>query len=333
MDRQLADLFFNALSATYTDGLVTIAGITNYEGDVFPRPNGDGRLTLSDWLEEGRFVAQLDTPSSPLEFQRADCAPRSSLGDGALTVIDWVQAGRYALGWDPPTLPGGPTAPSGSSPSTPPSATRQVVVGSTTVQMGQVTTANLAISLTAEGNENAVGFTLGFPPSNFSFGSASASGGTGGATLILNTNQASAGLVAAVLALSPGNSFAAGAQPLLSVELNLVGTNSGIFPAAFTSQLVKCEVSDTLANPLPVSFVSGTVTVNPIPSLAIQLSGSNAVLSWPLWAGNFLLQSAGTGAPSFGPWSNSTASVTASTSNFATVPLTNEVQFFRLEHP
>ena len=79
VDRQLADVFFNALSASaYTDGLVTIAGITNYEGDVFPRPNGDGRLTLSDWLEEGRFVAQLDTPSSPLEFQRADCAPRSS---------------------------------------------------------------------------------------------------------------------------------------------------------------------------------------------------------------------------------------------------------------
>ena len=331
--RQLADVFFNALSATYSDGLVTIAGITNYEGDVFPRPNGDGRLTLSDWLEEGRFVAQLDTPSSPLEFQRADCAPRSSFGDGALTVIDWVQAGRYALGWDPPTPPGGPTAPSGSGLSTTPSAARQVVVGSPTVQMGQVTTANLTISLTAQGNENAVGFTLSFPPSNFSFGSASLSGGASGATLIVNTNQASAGLVAAVLALSPGNSFAAGAQPLLSVELNLVGTNSGISPAAFTSQLVKCEVSDTLANPLPVSFVSGTVTVNPIPSLAISLSGSNVVLSWPLWAGNFLLQSAGGGTPSFGPWSNSPASVTASTSNFVTLPLTGAVQFFRLEHP
>ena len=213
VDRQLADVFFNALSATYTDGLVTIAGITNYEGDVFRVQRG--RAVDPERLAGGGPVCGATRhPLQSLEFQRADCAPRSSLGDGALTVIDWVQAGPYALGWDPPTLPGGPTAPSGSSPSTPPSATRQVVVGGTTVQMGQVTTANLAIGLTAEGNENAVGFTLGFPPSNFSFGSASASGGTGRALLIVHPTPASAGLVAAVLALSPGNSFAASTTAL-----------------------------------------------------------------------------------------------------------------------
>ena len=118
--------------------------------------------------------------------------------------------------------------------------------------MGQVTTANLAISLTAEGNENAVGFTLGFPPSNFSFGSASASGGTGGATLILNTNQASAAGGRRAGPFS-GQQFRR-RQPLLSVELNLVGTNSGIFPAAFTSQLVKRETLDTW--PIPFRSVS-----------------------------------------------------------------------------
>ncbi|MGA2543407.1 MAG: hypothetical protein ABSG78_17795 [Verrucomicrobiota bacterium] len=112
-----------------------------------------------------------------------------------------------------------------------------------------------------------------------------------------------------------------------------MGTNSGVSSASLTSQLVKCEISDTLANPLPVSFVNETVTVNPIPSLAIALSGTNVVLSWPLWASNFLLQSAGGGTPPIVPWSNSPASVTASSSNFVTLPLTNPLQFFRLDLP
>jgi hypothetical protein len=157
--------------------------------------------------------------------------------------------------------------------------------------------------------------------------------GASGATLILNTNQYHSGILGAVLALPPGNSFAAGAQQLLSVNFILVGTNSGVSPVALTSQLIKCEISDAFANPLPVGFVTGAVTVNPIPALGIALSGTNVVLSWPLWASNFLLQSASGGTPPLVPWSNSPASVTATTSNFVTLPLTNTVEFFRLDQP
>ena len=267
VQEQLADAFFNGLPVSFASGTVTIAGVTNFEGDL----NGDVRLTLEDWLAEGQFVAQLAVPTSPSQFQRADCAPRSTLGDADLTVIDWVQTGRYALGLDPLTVTGGPTAASGTGTPAPPSGTRLLTVSSPTVQMGLVSSANLTISLAAQGNENAVGFTLSFPPSNFSFNSAGLGSGAAGTMLILNTNQASAGLVAAVLALPPGNSFSAGLQQLLCVNLNLVGTNSGVSSANLTSQLIKCEVSDPFANPLPVSFINGAVTVYPIPSLAIRL--------------------------------------------------------------
>ena len=274
VQEQLTDPLGNVLPVTFTTGTVTIAGVTNFEGDV----SGDVRLTVSDWLEEGQFVAQLATPSSPSQFQRADCAPRSTLGDADLTVIDWVQVGRYVLGWDPLTATGGPTAASGNGTPAPSSSTRLLTVSSPTAQLGLVGSVNVCVTLAAQGNENAAGFTLSFPATNFSFSSATLGTGAGGTTLILNTNQIHSGILGAVLALPPGNSFPAGSQQLLSVNLNLVGTNSGASSVALTSQLIKCEISDTIANPLPVSFVNGTVTVNPIPSLGIALSGTNVVL-------------------------------------------------------
>ena len=97
------------LQANFAPGSLTIPA-SAMEGDVFPRPAGDGSLNISDWVQVGRFVAGLDSPTNGVEFQRADCAPRSTLGDGALTVSDWVQAGRYAAGLDPAVRAGGPTS-------------------------------------------------------------------------------------------------------------------------------------------------------------------------------------------------------------------------------
>ena len=74
---------------------MTIAGVTNFEGDL----NGDVRLTLEDWLAEGRICGATGRPPPGPSPVHADCAPRSTLGDADLTVIDWVQTGRYALRW------------------------------------------------------------------------------------------------------------------------------------------------------------------------------------------------------------------------------------------
>ncbi|HKQ73839.1 MAG TPA: SBBP repeat-containing protein [Blastocatellia bacterium] len=109
--RRVADVNNATLSANYTPGTVTIApAAQGFEGDVSPRPNGsNGTVTISDWVQTGRFAAGFDTPAAGSEFQRADTAPRSTLGNGSVTISDWVQTGRYASGLDPITPAGGPT--------------------------------------------------------------------------------------------------------------------------------------------------------------------------------------------------------------------------------
>jgi hypothetical protein len=65
--------------------------------DVAPRPEGNGSVSVADWVLIGRFASGLITPEGS-EFQRAD-ANR----DGAITISDWVKCGRVASGLDPLT--------------------------------------------------------------------------------------------------------------------------------------------------------------------------------------------------------------------------------------
>lgn len=82
---------------------------TSLEGDVSPRPEGDGLALSTDVTQMRRFVSGLDSLNpATTEFQRADCGPRSTFGDGILTSSDVVQARRYVSGLDPATDAGGP---------------------------------------------------------------------------------------------------------------------------------------------------------------------------------------------------------------------------------
>jgi hypothetical protein len=81
---------------------VALLTLNIFKCDVAPRPNGsnNGILTISDWVQMGRFAAGLDTPNPGNEFQRADVN-----NNGLITIADWVQCGRYVARLDP--LPGG----------------------------------------------------------------------------------------------------------------------------------------------------------------------------------------------------------------------------------
>lgn len=68
------------------------------EGDVWPRPSGDGRITNEDFEQEGLFSAGLETPVFGLEFQRADVFPVSTRGDGKVDLSDWVIVQQMVLG-------------------------------------------------------------------------------------------------------------------------------------------------------------------------------------------------------------------------------------------
>ncbi len=325
-----AELVLNAqsatLPATYSAGNVSIAA-TAWEGDVSPRTNGDGFVAINDWLQEGRFVAGLDTANNGKEFQRADTAPRATQGDGQITVADWVQVGRYAAGLDALETIGGPSAPNFTN-SNVASGTR--IISLTPLSQNQ-TTNSIGVQMTAQGNENAVGFSVAFDPVLVNSLSASLGSGASGAVMDVNTNQAASGSLGIALALTPGNNFAAGVQQLVQLSFTSLLYASNV-AFAFGDAPVVRQVADTNASILPVSFENATIPVagSVWPTLGISQAGSNVVLSWPLAAAPLGLQE----APSLGGnWSNVVATPATVGANLVlTSSISTNTEFFRLKH-
>jgi len=330
--RQIVDVNGNVLTATYTAGTVDIAA-GSFEGDVWPRPDGDKAVTIADWVLIGRYAARLDYPTNGSEYQRADCAPRATLGDGAIKVSDWVQAGRYAAGLDPLTLAGGPTNDVTPRPvmTKQDLSPRQVKVLDTTLFQGQTTT--VSVELEAQGDENGLGFSLSFDTNAFSYVGASLGSGATGASFVPNPNHAASGQIGFVMMLGAGNSFAAGSRELVKVSLRALPSAAGNYTLALGDAPVPRDVADTNAVSVNTAYVNGKVTVNPLPSLTLQESGQDIVVSWPLWATNFTLQ---TTAPTLGPsatWTNVTLiPVITNGQNTVTVPTSSSAQFYRLSH-
>jgi uncharacterized repeat protein (TIGR01451 family) len=235
--------------------------INTFEADAAPRPNGDGRVLVSDWVQVGRFSVGLDTPAPGSERQRADCAPRATLGDGLITVADWVQAGRYSVGLDPLIPAGGQSqfAMVSRADSERQGIPRELRVASRaiTTERGFVT---VPVELAALGGENGVAFSLQYDSSVLSYqgyvrgGDASAS-----ITLLAQIAQAKDGRLGFGLALAPGDGYPAGVRELLRVRFKVLrmpdaGTEIriGDGPAAF-------DLVDANAERLSVKPVHGTL--------------------------------------------------------------------------
>jgi hypothetical protein len=331
--RELTDQQLQPLSANYSNGVLTLSP-TVFEGDVSPRTNGNQALTTTDWAQAGRFAARLDFPSAGTEFQRADCAPQSTSGDGQIKVTDWVQVGRYVAGIDSLATVGGPTNEVAATPNNP-SVTRHITILNTNVVQGQGV--RVSIAFDAQGNENAIGFTVAYDPTAFAFAGATLGGSVSGGSLLLNTSQIVAGRLGVVIGLPPGSSIAAGSSEVLQVIFTSSPVAAGPIPLSLTDQLVTRCVSDVSANELAVSYANGMITVNPAnshPVLNIERAGTNVVLSWPLWAAHYSLQSSGETNGLQGVWTN--LPVTRQTNGAAitvTWPISLQHRFFRLSLP
>ena len=302
------------------------------EGDVSPRPNGNEVVTISDWVQEARFVVGLDTVSNGLEFQRADCAPRDTLGDGEITVADWVQVGRYAAGLDAITAVGGPSIPGPAIiHHNPIKLGGSRLVSLLPVTQGELTN-TVAVQLTAQGDESALGFTVTFDPALLRFVDATLGSGAVGASVAPNTAGASNGVLGFVIGYYPPNTFAAGTETVLNLNFASVAyTNSSL--VAFVNAPVICQLADTNAVPVSTIFQNGTLTVagSPWPSLSIGQSGSNLTLSWPVsGTGTVGLQVA---SSIEGPWTDivGTPGTNGGTMNITT-SISNSSQFFRLKY-
>ncbi len=251
-----------------------IEKLTGYEADVSPRPlgNNDGKVTIQDWVQMGRFYVGLDNADNGSEFQRADCAPANTKGDGRISIIDWVQAGRYASGMAAVVIAGGPTQPipgGGALAVTPtintvaPAATPRVVRAlSATFRRDQVST--LRIELDAQGNENAFAFSLNYDPKLLSFADATAGDGVPGATLRINRSGAGQGSIGVALALPVGQSIAAGTRAVLQIRfLPQAGDGNVTTSISFSDQVVAREMSDAFAQALPpAQYTNATINLS-----------------------------------------------------------------------
>jgi hypothetical protein len=331
----LSDAQGQSLSATFLNGFVTISSSSSngLEGDVSPRPSGDGKLNVFDWVQIGRFVAGLDTISNSSEFQRVDCAPRNTLGDGQIKITDWVQAGRYAAGLDPATPAGGPTGPSISNivsiakPNVP--SSRQVMVNSGSTVKGLTTT--VPITIQAQGDEAGLAFSLNFDPTVLKYVSATTGSATSGATLVVNANQAGSGKLALVVALPGGGQLPAGLDEIAKVTFVAIATGNN--SVSFADQPVFRSISDANAVELTANYIANSVVVNPQPTVNLSPSGKTSVFSWPAWAGDFKLQSANGLTPPV-TWTDVPVTLQTNGDNVqVTVPAPNGQTFYRLYHP
>jgi hypothetical protein len=268
--RQIANANAQTLTAAY-QGCANIAiGSAGYEADVTPRPNGknNGSISITDWVQVGRFAARLDIAANGGEFQRGDCAPRETRGDGDIGISDWVQAGRYAAGLEAPQTAGGPTAASGLALTDRADASsavetsvhdRPLRVVNTTLQRGQ--TGAVAIEIEAVGDENALGLSLEFDLAAFNFVSASAGEELENPLLNVNSNQAANGRVGLALALPAGKTLKAGKQTLLVVRF-AVPAGSGIASTAlrFGDQPIRRQLAAADASSLTARYENGTVS-------------------------------------------------------------------------
>jgi hypothetical protein len=234
------------------------------EADVSPRGSPNGQISLSDWVQIGRFAAGIDAPTSGPEFQKADCAPVDTFGNGLVSLADWVQAGRMAALLDPPVQAQGPTGPiqnpgfnfeSGRHafsipnliprPERIPDQARRVLLSPIS------TTADerlYAVTLNGRGDENGISFSIEFDPETMRF----ESGEAVSSSAQIFVNSANAGKIGVGIVLPPGRSFNAGVNRILSLKFKPTGARSSAI--SFSDLPVKSEVVTIDADEVPAVF-------------------------------------------------------------------------------
>lgn len=275
--RELSDREGTALPAIYLDG--NVAGALALEADVAPLPDGNQALTVTDWVQVGRFSVGLDGPLTGGQFQRADCAPFGGLGNGALTVGDWVQAGRYVAGLDALEPAGGPSASlpalaaflkrpidlaagprSAASPARDGGfLPRELWLQAEPLRLGATNV--VRVLLRGDGSENAAGFSLHFNPEHLRVVETFRGDDTAAATLNLNLRSAAQGRIGCALALPIGDHFAAGTNELLRLNFAAIDAGERLSPLALVDSPVAREVSDAFARPLVTRYVDALVAV------------------------------------------------------------------------
>lgn len=245
-----------------------------FEADTAPRPQGNGTLTVADWVQTGRYVAQLDQDElrQGNAFQRADCAPRETQGDGRLTITDWVQAGRYVAGFDnAPVAAGGPTVPTGVTrlarlssldegvvaPAPRRLARRIARLPHLTAYPGQQLT--IPIGLTTQGGEQALSMTVTVDPQVLEYQYAQPAPTAQDASLQVQTTRTSEGHLGVAVMWPAGKPLPKGSRPIVLVTYRVRPTAKRRSLLRLTDAVLPLALADAHAHALPLQPQAGSV--------------------------------------------------------------------------
>ena len=238
-----------------------------FEGDVAPRPTGNGIADATDVVQLRRFATTLDTPD-PLtnERQRSDCAPLALNGDGALNAADVVQVRRFAAGLDPLTPTGGPTAPSGVSETVSSIVDdvyayffgRQMAISSQKAVSGSTIT--VPVEFTPYGDEVAASFTIEYDAAKLSNPQiVLGDGAREGSALTVNT--AAEGRIAVLI--DSNEALIASAMPkrIVMITFDVSPDAVGEATVSLTDSLAAKAVSDAGGNLVSTRYLGGVITI------------------------------------------------------------------------
>jgi FG-GAP-like repeat/Immunoglobulin domain/IPT/TIG domain/Immunoglobulin I-set domain len=141
-----------------------------------------------------------------------------------------------------------------------PPATVRVV--NTTNMAG--TSVTVPVVLLANGNENAVSFSLDFSTQHLAFVSITLGSDASDALIFPNTSQAGNGRIGVIVAKPSDTTFVAGTREAVQITFNtplLLGTQSVTTAIVFTNTPITTKLSDVGAQALPAAFANGAVTL------------------------------------------------------------------------
>ncbi len=113
------------------------------------------------------------------------------------------------------------------------------------------------VLLQSQGNENSVGFSIGYNAALVFNPQVSLGGDASNATLIVNNAQA--GRLGMILALPAGQTFAAGSRQIIKITFNTAVTSIFSTPLLFSDSPILRKTADANASGLPTSYSDGLI--------------------------------------------------------------------------
>ena len=192
--------------------------------------------------------------------------PHDAADNSAPYPFQVSASGAGALTADAPPPAVGMRAPTTGAPSSKKSSEKQathIEVKNATAFPGEQVV--VSIFLFAQGNENALGFSLGFNVAELSYVSASLGEAAAGATFIKNSAGAGSGKVGFAISFDPfadpPETFTPGLNEIVKVTFSAMGAAGTVAPVAVTNSPILISASDPVANDLEVTTEDGAVTI------------------------------------------------------------------------